>query len=65
MGDHEKGIDEVLAEQKSGFAKIGKRFKQNDFPSEVTKLLDLVATVSNDEEALTRLREEIIRHYGE
>ena len=65
MKDHEEGIDEVLAEQKSGFAKIGKRFEQNDFPPEVAKLLDLVTAVSNDEAALTRLREEIIRYYGE
>jgi hypothetical protein len=65
MEDHEKGMDEVLAEQKSGFAKIGKRFEQNDFPPEVIKLLDLVTAVSNDEEALSRLRDEIIKHYGE
>ena len=65
MEDHEKGIDEVLTEQKSGFAKIGERLEQNDFPPEVARLLDLVTAVSNDEEALTRLKEEIIRHYGE
>ncbi len=65
MGDHENGIDDALAEQKSGFAKIGERLEQNDFPPEIAKLLDLVTAVSNDKEALARLREEIVRHYGE
>jgi|TARA_R110001599_G_scaffold71320_10_gene199182 hypothetical protein len=65
MKDNNQGLEEVLRQQKSGFTKIKNDFKEGSTSPAINSLLELIDFIRNDEDALSKLQEEIVRHYGE